>query len=246
MEDKIIIIKSTKLHKDLLKYVVKIRNKFYVHHFLVNSIYPVDIHETSPHNTLVNDSYKGNLKRYNRMIKNSEYQDVTIIVEKKFQLEWFFENYKKVYEKLGEQEYYELLGRIFTLQEFHYFTKKFYPILLYYGKDPLLMMSEDNRRVYNNLPEQFIVYRGISSKKPLKKEKIKDYIGNSWTLDKNISIRFSKELLLHSEKKGFYYVLSYPVMKSEVLSYFNDRKEEEIFLDHTKIDVTKVVVEEIK
>ena len=48
--------------------------------------------------------------------------------------------------------------------------------------------------------------------------------------------------MIKKYQEGYYYLLEYNINKEIVLSYFSQRKEKEIFIDYTKIDITKISI----
>lgn len=78
------------------------------------------------------------------------------------------------------------------------------------------LMSEEEFKMYENLPELLTVYRGVGT------GRVRD--GLSWTKDINMAIWFANRF---NEKKGKTgYVLSAEIHKEDILAYFS--KEDEI------------------
>ena len=99
---------------------------------------------------------------------------------------------------------------------------------------------ENPDRPADKLPDTFTIYRGTSSDKLPTTSNVKKLLGNSWTNDKKKSKWFSQN---HSPKfRGSKYIiiLNYLVKKSEIMSWFFERGEKEVFMDYTKMDVSKV------
>lgn len=91
------------------------------------------------------------------------------------------------------------------------------------------LMEEDERKFLIELPEQITIYRGCS-KKEIKNNKHR----YSWTLDKKIAEYFAFEYVNLSlnqpveKDKSNFDVVEKTINKSEVIAYFNGRKESEI------------------
>ena len=230
-----------KLDNDLLKHLVIIDGEIYVRHFLCSSFLPVEPLNESSNNFFVNQTYHTNIRLYKECLKNEDYDGLFLHIEKQYRLVWFIKNYKRIYLNVGEKKYYNLLRGVLDIVDIHYNTKKHYTKLLNFGNDPHLLMSSYERNYFDKLPNEFIIYRGVSSKKKLSKKDIVKFIGNSWTIDKKISIWFSGFQSKHYQE-GYYYLLEYNINKEIVLSYFSQRKEKEIFIDYTKIDITKISI----
>jgi hypothetical protein len=91
------------------------------------------------------------------------------------------------------------------------------------------LMDEDERKFLAELPDKITIYRGCS-----KKEINSNKIRYSWTLDKKVAEFFAYEyanvgLTQSSDKvKSDFDIIEKTINKSEVIAYFNSRKESEI------------------
>lgn len=83
-----------------------------------------------------------------------------------------------------------------------------------------LIMDKDELEVYNNLPEEVTVYRGVSNVKKQNKHAL------SWTLNKEIAEKFSVRFKNDEDENA---VFERRVPKSKILCYF--AYEEECILD---------------
>ncbi len=83
------------------------------------------------------------------------------------------------------------------------------------------LMSQEERFVFDSLPETITVYRGIQ----------KDATTNalSWTLDKNVAKWFANRFNNHGT------VVEATINKKYVFAYLNGRGEKEIVLDYKKL-----------
>lgn len=82
------------------------------------------------------------------------------------------------------------------------------------------LMSNRDYKVYNSLPEQFTIYRGVAvGHNP---------DGLSWTQNKDKATWFASRFNTDYEKG---YLLTTVIDKSDVLAYFNTRGEEEILVN---------------
>lgn len=83
------------------------------------------------------------------------------------------------------------------------------------------LMGQENYEVYENIPDTFVVYRGLQENA--------QEDGLSWTLSKDVAEWFANRF--DNEGK----IIEKVIHKSEVIAYFNDRDEEEIVLDIKKV-----------
>lgn len=189
--------------------------------------------------------YRFITQEYKECKKNKNYNLFVVSLDKECYITWFLKDYRKIYKDLGDEKYYKLLREILVHVDNHDPYRKHYTKLISIGSDPLHMMSTEERKKFNDLPQKFVVYRGTSSDILVTDKNLKKLFGNSWSIDREISIWFS---LKHSPKfRGSEYIilLSYELEKSEIVSYFTERDENEIFLDYSKIDVDRVTYEYI-
>ena len=83
------------------------------------------------------------------------------------------------------------------------------------------LMGQENYEAYENLPDTFVVYRGLQENA--------QEDGLSWTLSKDVAEWFASRFENNGE------IIEKTVHKAEVIAYFNDREEEEIILDIKKV-----------
>lgn len=245
MSDIVIEVEGEELHPDLFDFIDYVNGEPHVRHFLIWSYEPVDPDGISFSNTLVNQSFIGKRKLYEKYLKKKQYNNIITLLDKHTQIEWFLQHFRMVYNDLGEKRYYKFLRNILVYIDNHDPYRKHYSDLIQIGEDPTLMMSSLEKRQFKKLPDELKIYRGTSSDKKITKRNVKPLFGNSWSIDREISIWFSMK---HSPKyRGSKYIilLTYTLPKSEVISYFTDRGENEIFLDYTTIDIDRITIEEI-
>lgn len=239
-------MKDEFLLDELKHYIYYIEGRPYVQHFLVGECYEVNINGKSKNNYLTNNQYLGKNELYEEYYYNGEFEEVLTLLDKHKRMGWFIQNHEEIYENsINEDLYYQLLRENLVYVDNHGSYRKEYPNLINIGSNPHLMMFEDERKKFDKLPNEFVVYRGVSSNKKITKRNVQDLLGNSWSLDREISIWFSINHSSRHLKSKYLFLLTYQVSKTEVLSYFTDRNEEEIFLDHTRIDINKISFEEI-
>lgn len=240
-----IILPNEKLHPDLLSSIVKVKGKCYVKNTLCDIPIEVLPEGECSNNTFLNRSYLYKKTEYDKCIKEENYKDIFILLDKQYHMSFFLKWYKEIYNTYGDKKYYELLGQTLTYVDHHHPYKHHYHKLLYTGSNPLLMMNSKERVKYNKLPSFINIFRGVSSDIRLTKNNFQSFVGNSWTLDKEKSIWFSTNYI-HSVDKPNHYIFSYMIPKSEVLSYFTDRKEDEIFVDYNRLNFDNIVMYTVK
>lgn len=84
--------------------------------------------------------------------------------------------------------------------------------------DKKSLMTKEELKVFNSLPDEFTIYRGVGHKR---KEK-----GLSWTLNKDTA-----EWFMNRYEGKNNHVLTAKVKKENCLAYFNSRGENEIVVD---------------
>jgi hypothetical protein len=229
---------------ELLPHLVKFKGEILVRHFLCQSPFPVSPTKKTVFNSMANSTYRIHHEPYNKYLQDKDYERVFLFIEKAHKLQWFIDHYEMMYNHLGDKKYYRLLRDTLVEVNYHYYTKKHYHKLLAIGNDPLNMMNEYERKVYNKFPDRFEIYRGVCSNEPITPKNIEYFIGNSWTLDKKKSVWFAKNFYPY-ERNPYYVNFTYEASKPEVLSYFSNRKEKEIFVDYSILDYDRIIIEEL-
>lgn len=84
----------------------------------------------------------------------------------------------------------------------------------------IILMDEQEHNVYNELPEDLIVYRGVAVNR--------NPHGLSWTIDYSKAEWFAHRFDTEDEEG---YILKASISKSDVLAYFDSRGESEIVVD---------------
>jgi len=156
-------------------------------------------------------------------------------ISKGYKMKWFLRNYKKIYKDVGDERYFKILGDLVVDIDYETYLKH-YSKLLSHGKNPLNMMSEEDRIEFDKLPNKFIIYRGCgTNNKKITPSVLKQMNGWSWTIDKKVSQWFSER-----ENFNQLIIMSYEILKTDVLSFFTGRNEQEIFVDYNKINLSKI------
>lgn len=150
-------------------------------------------------------------------------------------LNWIRDMSEDIIEFRGDDYFYSLLGDVITDVERPHRFKDDILDLLRLGANPILMMNEEEKKMFDELPPILIIYRGVYLKD--KDLDIEDYISLNWTLDFEIAKWFSDP---DSDYKSV--ILKYEINKEDVLSYFTRRKEFEIIIDFENIDFENVEI----
>lgn len=166
-------------------------------------------------NALVNKQLEIKEKSAKELLENKKYFSFVFLHEKPHRMNAFVE----VKNNLNDKEYWEMALAVWTNSENIWQNRDDWKKLLKDKKrieTKHLFMSEDDRKVFDKLPETFTVYRGYHENR--------NEFGYSYTLDKDIAKRFSKGHRLVGK------VYTRTVNKSEVFAYTNERSEQEIII----------------
>lgn len=166
-------------------------------------------------NALVNKQLEIKEKSAKELLENNKYFSFVFLHEKPHRMNAFIE----VKSKLNDKEYWEMALAVWTNSENIWQNRDDWKKLLKDKKrieTKHLFMSEDDRKVFDKLPETFTVYRGYHENR--------NEFGYSYTLDESIAKRFSKGHRLVGK------VYTRTVNKSEVFAYTNERSEKEIII----------------
>ena len=207
-----ILNKKEELHPDLVKYMTKhdTLNFDMIQHPLVYSIM-----HSEQLNALVNKQYEQKLKSIEEAIKEKDYTSYIWLHERPYRLQAFV----SVLDNITPKEYWEGLSSIWTDSENIWQNKKIWKGLLSLSEKQdtkHLFMSESDLKTYNELPNEFKVYRGYIIDQ--------NENGFSYTLNKEKAEWFSKRF----HKNGS--VLERTVKKEDIFAYTNERGEQEVII----------------
>lgn len=170
-------------------------------------------------------------ERMTKEIDSCDLRKLYILINKPYRLA--FLKYTESF--LSERDLAELLADAWVSSEnpnqdancsIPYLTK------LFKRCDKRFLMSKHDYEVYERLPEQFPIYRGVCPGHTPK--------GLSWTRNKDKAIWFASRFNTEEEKG---YLLTTVIHKSDVLAYFNTRGEEEILVNANATKYTKERIE---
>lgn len=153
--------------------------------------------------------------------KETSLYSIIIMICKPYQLTFF----KYIKDYLSEEDFSKLLISSWTSTEFNTNDKNvtLREFVSWFKKaNKSYMMDESELKVFNDLPEEVVIYRGVGNRKYKN--------GMSWTLNKNKAIWFSKRF--NFDDKHVYQGI---IAKKDILVYTNQRDEQEIIVDYKKI-----------
>lgn len=161
----------------------------------------------------------------NKYLKNQDWYSLIILFGGHFS----FEVFNIIEKKLSNKEYWECLREILTGETILNDKPEIISSLIN-NKDRDLslrinLMNKNEIEILNNLPDKIKIYRGSD---------IKHKKGFSWTIDINIAEKFAKRY-----ENGFIYEML--IDKSEIIAYFDDRKEKEILIEYNSIKNIKTI-----
>lgn len=155
--------------------------------------------------------------------KAEEYDAVVSMINRPF-LPAFF---KHIASYLSTEDYAETLMYVWTMTEFpnQDANVSAYEFVKYFKKaDREYLMNEKDREMFDRLPENVNVYRGVGPKGTEK--------ALSWTTEKNIAKWFAKRFA--GDEKDCK-IFAAEIDKNDIFAYTNERGEKEVILDYKKL-----------
>lgn len=200
--------KKEPLHEDLKPYVSNGGVMPVLQHPLV-----FQVPYSEQMNALSNKQYELKKKKTEEYLNEKKYASYVFIHERPYRLQAFME----IYDQLKPKEYWEILADIWTDSENIWQNKSTYKELFsHHPKHKNHFMSKEDRKVFNSLPEQVVVYRGYWQGK--------NKNGFSYTIDKEMAEWFANRF----SKNGK--VLQRTVSKDKIIAYTNGRNEQEVII----------------
>jgi hypothetical protein len=233
--DTIVRFKEEKLCKELTDSIFDFGEVTWVKNMFVNTNYTSNPNVFSEENGRLNQAYRYKIKEYKTCLKEGDFEEIMFLIEKPWKIKWVYENRELILTKLGPKGFYEIVADAYIDIENACQFKNETLELFYFGNHPQLMMEDDEIHEYQQLPNEFKVYRGVCIKKS---DNEYDFLGCSWTLNFDKAKWFSSRRGFN--KDSYPLVFSLYIRKEDVLSYLSEREEEEILIDHTKIDFKDV------
>lgn len=190
---------------------------FIVSHPIFDSQFQFDTINNEMVNIIENkDAYKRIIKLYENKINNTNFVNLLFYLVRKPYLLTFIK-FAEPY--LSLEDFSSLLAKAWVIsenpnQDINVSISKI--IKMFKKADKKYLMDEQEFEIYNNLPETFIAYRGVSKRRNPK--------GLSWTINLEKAKWFSNRF-------GKGYVQQATINKNDVLAYFNSRGEDEIVVN---------------
>lgn len=154
----------------------------------------------------------------NRINKAGDISNIYTLIRDSYKLTFF----KFISQYLSPKDYAEYLADAWTVSENpnqDVNVSLSQAERLFKKANKKYLMTSKEYRVYNELPDEFTVYRGVAVGRNPK--------GMSWTRNKSTAEWFSSRFDL-DEEHG--YVQAATAYKKDVLAYFNSRNEDEIVI----------------
>lgn len=175
---------------------------------------------------LINERFKHKKRTIEQYYNDKNYSGVLALAERPYRLEEF----RKFCNDIPDKEYWESLGWIWTDSENIWEMFDTWKIMLNdVSRNPTefrqFMMDEEERKVFDKLPEIITIYRGCS---------IHNKMGFSWTLDISVAMTFVNRL---RRKREVRYLIKAECNKENVIAYFDGRNEKEIVVDSQQVTV---------
>jgi hypothetical protein len=137
--------------------------------------------------------------------------------ERPYRIDAFME----IEERMDDDEYWTLLGHIWTDSENIWQNEEDWTELMESGRgDRSKLMDDEEREYLAGLPDELVIWRGFKNDDR--------ELGLSWTLDRSRAKWFAKRL---SSDNDVARVASGKVKKSDVIAFFGGRNEEEIVIN---------------
>jgi hypothetical protein len=150
---------------------------------------------------------------------------------------WRVDALRKLAPRLNDEEYFRLLGSVWTDSENSWQYRRLVRGLLSPRGRRLearrFMMSEEEQAVFDSLPTQVVVYRGCGRG---------NRHGWSWTLDPDQSGWFARRFASLNDGRFSGLVVVGECQRSSVVAYFNGRNESEIVIDPRDVAITKTII----
>ncbi len=204
--------KKEKLHPDLIPFVEKSGDFWFIKHPLYNNMYSA---KSPDHNALINYQYLHSKNLAEERLAKKDWLGYIIAHEGPFQMEVLH----GLVNHLADKEYWEMIGNIFTNMDNQWQYKDILEKLLTSDRPKRSsIMTTSERRKLSTLPDEIQVYRGYGI------ARFKE--GWSWTTDQAKAEWFARRFaaLDHVKPK----VITGTVSKTDVIAYFGRRKESEI------------------
>lgn len=207
------MFKEEPLHEDLVPYIQEGPLGQSLHHPLV-----IQIFYTPGLNHMSNQQYLHKLEYIKKATEKKEWSSIIWMYERPYRLEKFLE----IADKLTDQEYWKILGDIWSDSENLWQYKIILNSLLDANRSGREAMMNDDERIFlESLPDELIIYRGHQEINRL---------GHSWTLSYWQAKWFASRF-----KQTKNSVVQAIVSKKDIIAALLGRNEFEIIVDPNKL-----------
>lgn len=234
MDTKVTFTKEV-LCEELTNSIVNYGDITWVKHMFVNTFYSSSPKLKTSENGMLNQSLRDTVREFQACYEEGDYEGMVMWIERPWRLKWVYENRELIKKNAGLEAFYAIVSETYSDTENACQLKDEALELFYYGNQPLLMMDSDEKAGFGQLPNELKIYRGVCLNKMDNKH---DFLGCSWTMDYEKAKWFAERRGFKNNQYPLVYSLT--VNKEDVLSYFTRRDEDEILIDHTKIDTDKL------
>ena len=196
----------------------------FLYHPIIRDVYQVLVDEYGKHeivNILEKDNWEKIVNQFKEFImKVKKIEDFYMIFNKPY----FGVFFKYINQYLSIEDYNSFLKYLWVYMEYpnndkNVSKKEF---IEYFKKiDKNIFMNKEEIDVYNNLPDEIVVYRGVKPNST--------YKALSWTLNLDTATWFADRF----EKDGKVYKAT--INKKYVFTYIGERNEFEVVLDYRKL-----------
>lgn len=149
---------------------------------------------------------------------------------------WRIDALRKLASGLSDEEYFRLLGRVWTDNESLWqYRRLLRGLLSPHGRSleaRRCMMENEELEVVDSLPDQVVIYRGCGRGNRL---------GWSWTLDRKQAEWFALRFTMLDGGRFGSLVLVGECQRSSVVAYFSGRNESEVVIDPRDVTIRETI-----
>lgn len=162
------------------------------------------------------------IRDYNHKLMDYEEASKLLIMCSSFDR---FQTFLKIKDELNDKDYWRILAYVYTCSDnLYYLKEEVKEAFLEDRSEREYLMNKNELKVYNSLPENIIIYRGMTSMEL----ECRDF-GVSWTLSKEraefFAFKYGRNYATENKPKVVHQL---EVKKVEILAYFNERNEQEV------------------
>lgn len=219
------LFKQEPLCTELKRYVRKPQGRMGIFHPLLHE--PFCIPELNHH---YNRRFQYNKEALEKALDSQDWEGYVFIHERPYRIEAFV----NIMDRLNDESYWRILSATWIDTENYFQFKDVWHSLLSSNRPKReAMMDEDDRKVYDALPDVFTIYRGREPGDPLSrlgKRDIKKF-GMSWTLKLEVAQFFAKRFQRYPTNRGITpLIYEAKVERKNIIAYLGGRNEAEVLV----------------